>query len=119
MEAFLGPKVPQIINKTGTSSLLNKTHRNSVNQLNALSHNLSLPLITRRDIPTEKLLLSLFSKWDVVCLCIHWVVQNTKQYPFLIHAGSVTLSAFFSFSFLQNGRKCAPVVDSSAAEMTE
>jgi hypothetical protein len=30
-------------------------------------------------IPTEKLLLFLFSRWDVVCLYIHWVVQNTKQ----------------------------------------
>jgi len=30
-----------------------------------------------------------FSRWDVVCLCIHWVVQNTAQHPFLIHAGSV------------------------------
>jgi hypothetical protein len=25
-------------------------------------------------IPTEKLLLFLFSRWDVLCLCIHWVV---------------------------------------------
>jgi hypothetical protein len=24
-----------------------------------------------------------------VCLCIHWVVQNTKQHPSLLHAGSV------------------------------
>ena len=40
-------------------------------------------------IPTEKLLLILFSRWDVVCVCIHWVVQNTKQHPFLIHAGSI------------------------------
>jgi len=29
--------------------------------------------------PTEKLLLFLFFMWDVVCLCIHWVVQNTKH----------------------------------------
>jgi hypothetical protein len=28
-------------------------------------------------IPTEKLLLLLFSRFDVVCLCTHWVVQNT------------------------------------------
>jgi hypothetical protein len=40
-------------------------------------------------IPSRKLLLIQFSGWDVVCLCIHWVVQNTKQHPFLIHAGSV------------------------------
>jgi len=39
-------------------------------------------------IPTETLLLFLFSRWDVVCLCIHWGVQNTKH-PFLIHAGSI------------------------------
>jgi len=39
-------------------------------------------------IPTKKLLF-FFSTWDVVCLCIHWVVQNTKQHPSLLHAGSV------------------------------
>jgi len=44
-------------------------------------------------IPTAKLLLFLYSRWDVVCLCVygvcaeHW--QNTKQHPFLIHAGDV------------------------------
>jgi hypothetical protein len=31
----------------------------------------------------------LFSMWDVYCLCTHWVLQNTKLHPFLIHAGSV------------------------------
>jgi len=43
--------------------------------------------------------------WDVVCLCTHWVVQNTKQCPFLIHAGSVyTICVFFSFlSIFQMG----------------
>ena len=30
-------------------------------------------------IPIEKLLLYLFSKWDILCLCIHWVVQSTKH----------------------------------------
>jgi hypothetical protein len=35
-----------------------------------------------------KAALFLFSRWDVVCLCIHWMVQNTKH-PFLIRAGSV------------------------------
>jgi len=40
-------------------------------------------------ISTDKLLLFFFSRWDVVCLCIHRVVQNTKQHPFQIHAGSV------------------------------
>jgi len=39
--------------------------------------------------PHWKPFLILFSRWDVVCLCIHWVVQNTKQHPFLIHASSV------------------------------
>ena len=38
--------------------------------------------------PTENFLMFFFSRWDVVCLCIHWVVRNTKQHPFLIHAGS-------------------------------
>ena len=54
--------------------------------------------------PTEKLLLFLFSRWVAVCLCIHWVVQNTKQnHPFLIHASSVivTLPAFFFFFFFR------------------
>ena len=49
-------------------------------------------------ILTEKPLLFLSSRWDVVCLCIHWVLQNTKQHPFLIQAGNVTLPAFFFFS---------------------
>ena len=32
-----------------------------------------------------------------MCLCIHWVVHNTKQHPFLIHAGSVcTICVIFS-----------------------
>jgi hypothetical protein len=30
-----------------------------------------------------------FSRWGVVCICIRWVVQNTKQHPFLIHASIV------------------------------
>jgi hypothetical protein len=45
------------------------------------------------------------ARWYGVCLCIHRVVQNTKQYPFLIHAGSVyticviILSFFLSFGW--------------------
>jgi len=39
-----------------------------------------------------------------VCFCIHWVVQNTKQHPSLIHAGSVYTCVFFSFSFLYFGK---------------
>ena len=31
----------------------------------------------------------IFSRWDVVRLCIYWVVQNTEQHPFLIYAGIV------------------------------
>jgi hypothetical protein len=34
-----------------------------------------------------------------VCLCIHWVVQNTKQHPFLIHAGTVFI--FFCLHYLR------------------
>ena len=42
----------------------------------------------------------LFSRNDVVCLCNHWMVQNIKQHPFLIHAGSVyTICVLFSFHF--------------------
>jgi hypothetical protein len=44
-----------------------------------------------------------------VCLCIHWVVQNTKQHPFLIRAGSLYTIWFFwflghfeSFALLEN-----------------
>ena len=58
-------------------------------------------------IPNEKLLLIYFSSWSVVCLCIHWVVQNTKQHPFLpmpLVFTVFTLSAFFFFSFLQTSR---------------
>ena len=40
--------------------------------------------------PTENLLLFLIPRWDVVCPCIHWVAQKTKQHPFLIHASSVS-----------------------------
>ena len=29
-----------------------------------------------------------FHFYSIMCLCFHWVVQNTKQHPFLIHAGS-------------------------------
>jgi hypothetical protein len=29
------------------------------------------------------------SRWGVVCLCIHWVVQDTRQHPFLFHAGDI------------------------------
>jgi len=33
-------------------------------------------------------------------ICIHWVLQNTKQHPFLIHAGSVyTICVICLFSF--------------------
>jgi len=52
--------------------------------------------------PTGKHLIYIFSRWDVVCLCIHWVVQNTKH-PFLIYAGSVytTCVLFLFFSWVQ------------------
>jgi len=41
-------------------------------------------------ILTKKPLFFFFSRWDVVCLCIHWVVRETIQHPFLIHnAGDV------------------------------
>ena len=49
-------------------------------------------------LPTTWPPLYLFSRWDVVCLCIHWVVQNTKQHPFLIHAGSVYTICVLFFS---------------------
>ena len=50
--------------------------------------------------PIKKLLLLLLSRWDVVCLCIHWMVQNTKQHPFLIHAGSVCNICIIPILFL-------------------
>jgi len=46
------------------------------------------PLPPNHLIPTKNFSY-IFSRWDVVSLSIHWVVQNTKQHPFLIHAGSV------------------------------
>jgi hypothetical protein len=50
--------------------------------------------------PTEKLHWFIISRWDVVCFWIHWLVQNTKLHPFLIHAGSVyTVCCLRSFSF--------------------
>jgi len=58
------------------------------------------PLPPNHLIPTEKLLLSYCFRWDVVCLCIHRVVPNTKQHPFLIHAGSVyTICVLFLTSW--------------------
>jgi hypothetical protein len=35
-----------------------------------------------------------------LCLCIHWVMQNTKQDPFLIHGGSSVCTICILFSFL-------------------
>jgi len=47
----------------------------------------------------KKLFLICFSRWDVLCLCIHWVVQNTKQHPFLIYADSLyAICVLFLFS---------------------
>jgi len=34
-------------------------------------------------------LFNTFSRWDVVWLCIHWVVLDTTQHLFLIHVGDV------------------------------
>jgi hypothetical protein len=50
-------------------------------------------------IPPEKLLLSIKSRLNVACLCIHWVVQYTIQHAFLILAGSV-YTHLRPFSFL-------------------
>jgi len=49
-------------------------------------------------IPTEKLPLIWFFRWDVVCLCIHWVMQNILQHPFLICAGSAYTICVLIFS---------------------
>jgi len=40
-------------------------------------------------IPTEKLLLFLISRWDLVWICIHWMAQDSKQRPILLHVGGV------------------------------
>jgi hypothetical protein len=41
------------------------------------------------------------SRWDVVWLCIHWVMQDTKQHPILIHVGGVyTTCVILNFTFL-------------------
>jgi hypothetical protein len=34
-----------------------------------------------------------------MCPCINWVAQNTKQHPFLIHAGRLYTICFFFFVF--------------------
>jgi hypothetical protein len=62
-------------------------------------------------IPIEKLFI-LFSRWDVVCLCIHWMVQNTIQHPFLIHADSVyticvLFLIFFTYMVCSHSLTCA------------
>jgi hypothetical protein len=31
------------------------------------------------------LLFSFSCRWDVAWLCIHWVMQDTKEHPFQIH----------------------------------
>jgi hypothetical protein len=57
------------------------------------------PLPPNHLIPTKKPLL-LCSSGRMLCLCIHWLVQNTEQHPFLIHAGSVyTICVLFLFSY--------------------
>jgi hypothetical protein len=48
--------------------------------------------------PLKSFLFLFYSRQDIVCLCIHWVVQNTEQHPFLIHAGSFyTMCVIFLF----------------------
>ena len=42
-----------------------------------------------------------YSPCGMLCFCIHWVLQNTKQYPFLIHAGSFYYTICVLFSFLE------------------
>jgi len=60
------------------------SHRNRRIGLSSFcSPGLSMPVVF-----TLSLLFS-FSRWDVVCLYFHWVVQNYKQHPFLIHADSI------------------------------
>ena len=49
-------------------------------------------------IPTVKL--HLFSSpTGMLCVCIHWVMQSTKQHLFLIHAGCVYTICVLSFLF--------------------
>jgi len=49
-------------------------------------------------LPTTWSSLKSFSRWDVKCLCFHWLVQKTKQHPFLISAGAVyTICVSFFF----------------------
>jgi hypothetical protein len=55
-----------------------------------------------RKFPLKSFPLYFLNRWDVVCFYIHWVVQNTRQHHFLIHASSVyticVLFLFFSLS---------------------
>jgi len=43
---------------------------------------------TNHLIPTEKHFVC-FSQGGMLCFCIPWVVQNTRQHPFSIHVGRV------------------------------
>jgi len=38
-------------------------------------------------------------RWEIVWLCVHWVVQDTKQHPFLIHAVTSVCSALCTILF--------------------
>ena len=56
-------------------------------------------LLSNHLIPTVKFLLFLSSRWDFVCLCIHWVVQNTTTswtMP-VVFALSLSLCVLFLF----------------------
>ena len=57
-------------------------------------------LVVRKPVPPHWKTSYIFSRWDVVCLYIHWVVQNTKQHPFLSMSVVFTQSASFFFSFI-------------------
>jgi len=70
---------------------------------------------------TEKSFLS-YNLQLMLCLCVHWVVQNTKQHPFLIHAGSVyaiSISVLFLFfsHFSNMTTHCACMAESPKTKL--
>ena len=64
------------------------------------------PLLPDHLIPTKEPFL-FCSPGGMLCLCIHWVVQNTKH-PFLVHAGSAftTWIRILFFSATKSGNNC-------------
>ena len=80
--------------------ICNKNHSNQAIIFGTLVIIWAIFLVVCRPLPPHWKTSYIFSRWDVVCLYIHWVVQNTKQHPFLSMSVVFTQSASFFFSFI-------------------